>query len=319
MMAKSEAKLTIAAAAAEAAQNFHDTRALDAAHFSSLPRIGFDIGPVLSSLGRDDDSMHLMNEVVQLLHFVKLLAGEDNMFFISFMGKAQQQQTSLLMQKYPLMMSCFPSSRRFFNDSSTPAICMLQVCRKLSIDLMLEDNFGVCEVLRNADIRCFCPVFSESEKKCILPDNFGSWQDAVRGLLRELLETRQRLGIPDQPFNVFGPSSQRIKRTVVSEVPSQKRSRADTELPVRAQDSLDGWRLLALLSSIGTTEQVQNEEEQCKGRHTHQPSEKLRMPMTFPEWCDKCHQLAKEAGCLQCVTRWDSDQRRFGKAYAKLI
>ena len=203
------------------------------------------------------------------------------MFFISFMGKSQQHQTLLLMQKYPPLMSCFPSTRRFFKDSSTPETWMLQVCRKLSIELMLGDHLGVCEVLRNADIRCFCPVFSESEKKCNLPDNFGSWQDAVRGLLRELLETRQRLGIPDQPFNVFSSGSQRIKRTVVSEVPSQKRSRPDAELPVLPQDSLDGWRLLARMSSVGTTEQVQNEEERCKGRHTHQPTNwKL---MTFPE------------------------------------
>ena len=316
MMAKSEAKLTIAAATAEAAQNFPDTRALNAAPFSSLPRIGFDIGPVLSSLGRDDDSMHLSNEVVQLLHFVQLLAGDDNMFFISFMGKAQQQQALLLMQKYPRLMSCFPSTRRFFKDSSTPETWMLQVCRKLSIDLMLGDHLGVCEVLRNAGIRCFCPVFSESEKKCNLPDNFGSWQDAVRGLLCELLETRHRLGIPDQPFNVFPGGGQRIKRTVVSEVIPQKRSRTEAELPVSLEDSLEGWGVLKRSSSAGTTEQVQNEEERCKGRHMHQPTHgKL---MTFPEWCDKCRLLAKEVGCISCVTRWDSDQRRFGKAYAKL-
>ena len=165
MMAKSEAKLTIADAAAEAAQSFPDTRAMNAAPFSSLPKIGFHIGPVLSSIGCDDGSMHLSNEVVKLLHFVKLLAGDDNMFFVSFMPKAQQHQTLHLMQKYPPLMSCFPSTRRFFKDSSTPETWMLHVCRKQSIELMLGDHLGVCEVLRNADIRCFCPVFSESEKK----------------------------------------------------------------------------------------------------------------------------------------------------------
>ena len=316
MMVKSEAKLTIAAAAAEAAQDFPDTRARNAAPFNSLPRIGFDIGPVLSSLGCDDDSMHLLSEVVQLLHYAKLLAGGDNMFFISFMGKPQQQRALVLMRKYPQLMSCFPSTRRFFNDRYTPETWMLQVCRTLSIDLMLGFHLGICEEMRNAGIRCFCPVFSESEKKCNLPDNFGSWEDAVRGLLFELLETRHRLGIPEQPFNVFPAGGQRIKRTVVSQVISQKRSRTEAELPVSLEDSLEGRGVLARLSSAGTTEQVQNEEERCKGRHMHQPTNwKL---MTFPEWCDKCRQLAKEAGCISCVTHWDSDQRRFGKAYAKL-
>ena len=315
MMAKSEAKLTIADAAAEAAQSFPDTRAVKAAPFSSLPKIGFDIGPILSGIGCGDGSMHLSNEVVKLLHFVKLLAGDDNMFFISFMPKAQQHQILHVMKKYPPLMSCFPSTRRFFKDSSTPETWMLRVCRKHRIELMLGDHLGVCKVLRNADIRCFCTQCRHS----MFPDNFGSWQDALRGLLCELLETRQRLGIPDQPFNVFPPSSQRTKRTVVSEVRPQMRRRTDAELPVSLEDSLDGWRLLSRMSSVGRTEQVQNEEEQCKGRHTHQPTEYLRRFMTFPEWCGKCHQIAEKAGCQQCVMRWESDQQRFGAAYGMLI
>jgi hypothetical protein len=341
--------LSVADARAEAAERFLDNRSQHAVPFSKVPRLGFEGEGLLAFFGPYVDRMILSDGVLRLIPFVKLLAGAENMYLISGTGEAHSEQIRELIQHSPVLKTVFPVTRRFFwnNCSTTKAEWKLEICRTLHIDLMLDDNRNSCELLRNSDIRCFRSMWSDSEKDCTVSDNFETPDDAMRGLLRELLETRTRLGIPDHPFSVFGPGSQSVRRADLPEASSEALShtghQTTPQKPMLAtSDSLEGWRLMPLLSSVDTTDRgqrrpitlakrwatnpetpncgalvvwkpttstgyVQSDDDQCKGRHMHQPSQKRRRLLLYPQWRHECRELAVKARCARCIALWNAE------------
>jgi len=246
---------TVADAASEAAEQFLDNRSQHAVPFSNIPRIGFGGEGLLAFFGPYVDNMILSDEVLRMIPFVKSLAGAENMYLISRSSEAHSEQIRDLVEHSSVLKTCFPVSRRFFwnNCSTTKAEWELEMCRTLRIDLMMDDNRVSCELLRNSDIRCFRSMWSDCEADCTVSDNFETPDDAMRGLLRELLETRTRLGIPDHPFSVFGLGSQSVIRALphaIHQTTPEKRLFATS-------DSVQGWRPMSMVLPVDTTDRGQ--------------------------------------------------------------
>ena len=138
-------------------------------------------------------------------------------------------------------------------------------------------------------------------------DNFLSPEDAVRAVVRELIECRRRLGMPTAPFNVFGanvppPISQPCTEVAVLPAAQVEQDEPAAFLePENLEDSLVGWRLLPEPVPAEPTEQSQSS---CLGRHLHQPAVHRRKRMSFREWQNECFVQAKTARCQSCVEKW---------------
>lgn len=276
---------------------------------AGLPRLGFDVGGVLSTLGDDVADMQLSPGVVKLLSPVRALIGAENMVLISKVGYKRRLRTEELISRSWLLSSCFPPERCFFNrcDEQDKAQWKLLVCQRQRVNIMVDDNHHICKTLRAAGVRCFRPVGRGRERDARFPDNFLSPEDAVRAVIKELTECRQRLGLPTAPFNVFGvnvppPISQTSTAPAVMPVVQDKQDEpAAMPEPENPEDSLVGWRALPGFVPAEATRQSQSS---CKGRHLHQPADRRRKLLGFCEWQNECFEQAKKARCQSCVEKW---------------
>jgi hypothetical protein len=290
---------------------FHRQRSnpYQAVDHATLLKIGFDVGGVLSPIGNDVPDMQFSAGVVELLSQVRVLTGAENMVLISKVGYKRRCRIEKLISRSPLLSSCFPRERRFFSrcDEEDAAQWKLHVCRRQRVNIMVDDSYHNCKILRIANVRCFRPVGPGRERDVIHHDNFPSPEDAVRAVIRELTECRQRLGMPTAPFTVFRanaplPISQPCTAAAVLPV-AQVKQDEPTALPEQEnpEDSLIGWRSLPELVPAETTEQSRSS---CKGRHLHQPAERRRRLLSFREWQNECFEQAKIARCQSCVEKW---------------
>jgi hypothetical protein len=276
---------------------------------TALPKLGFDVGGVLSPLGNDVADMQLSADVVELLSQVQVLTGAENMVLISKVGYKRRRRIEELISRSPLLSSCFPSDRRFFSrcDEEDTTQWKLLVCRRQKVNIMVDDSYHICKTLRAAGVRCFRPVRPGRGRDVTHHDNFLSPEDAVRAVVRELTECRQRLGMPTAPFNVFGvsvplPISQPYTAAAVLLV-AQVKQDEPAALPEQEnpEDSLVGWRSLPGPVPAEPTKQSQSN---CKGRHLHQPANRRRKLLSFREWQNECFEQAKIARCQSCVEKW---------------
>ena len=276
---------------------------------AGLPRLGFDVGGVLSNLENDVADMQLSPGVVKLLSPVRALIGAENMVLISKVGYKRRLRTEELISRSWLLSSCFPPERCFFNrcDEQDKAQWKLLVCQRQRVNIMVDDNHHICKTLRAAGVRCFRPVGRGRERDARFPDNFLSPEDAVRAVIKELTECRQRLGLPTPAFNVFGvnvppPISQTSTAPAVMPVVQDKQDEpAAMPEPENPEDSLVGWRALPGFVPAEATRQSQSS---CKGRHLHQPADRRRKLLGFCEWQNECFEQAKKARCQSCVEKW---------------
>ena len=274
-----------------------------------LPKLGFDVGGVLSSLGTNVTDMQLSADVVKLLSHVKLLAGAENMVLISKVDVQRRCEIKNFISRTPLLSSCFPPDRCFFGtcDKEDAALWKLSVVRDQKVDIMVDDSYNVCKAIRTAGFRCIRPVKSGRGRDVMHHDNFLSPEEAVRAVVRELIKCRQRLRMPTAPFNVFGanvpPSiSQHRSVAVVLPVAENKQDEPAAFLePEKPEDSLAGWRRLPEPVPAETTERSQSS---CLGRHLHQPAVCRRKRMSFRQWQIECLEQAKIARCQSCVRKW---------------
>ena len=286
---------------------------------AAMPRLGFDVGGVLSSLETHDVAdMQLSPGVVELLSSVRALTGPENMVLISRVGHERRFRIEELISRSSLLSSCFPPERRFFNrcDSEDKAQWKLRVCQRQRVNIMVDDSFHICKTLRAAGVRCFRPVGRGRERDARYPDNFLSPEDAVRAVIKELTECRQRLGLPAAPFNVFSenvplPISLLLSQSATSTAPAvmpvvqvKQDEPAAMPEPENPEDSLVGWRALPGHVPAEATRQSQSS---CKGRHLHQPADRRRKLLSFREWQNECFEQAKRARCQSCVEKWTEE------------
>ncbi len=310
-----------------------------------LPKVGFDVGGVLSPLENDVPDMQLSGGVVKLLSDVRVLTGAENMVLISKVGYNRRCRIEELISKCPLLSLCFPEERRFFSrcDKENPAGWKVRVCRGEGVSIMVDDSFHICRKLRAAGVRCFRPLGHCRRKDCEHHDNFLSPEDAVRAVIRELTEVRERLGLPTAPFTVFRatvplPISKPCAAATVLPVAQVKQDQGAALLEQEnPEDSLIGWRSLGEPVFAETNERFkrrrvvplrmqENPEDavveafpspkppfeetteqprsSCKGRHLHQPAVARRRLLSFREWQNECFEQAKIARCQRCVEQW---------------
>ena len=274
-----------------------------------LPKLGFDVGGVLSSLGTNVTDMQLSADVVKLLSHVKLLAGAENMVLISKVDDQRRCEIKNFISRTPLLSSCFPPDRCFFGtcDTEDAALWKLSVLRDQKVDIMVDDSYNVCKAIRTAGFRCIRSVKSDRGRDVTHHDNFFSREEAVRAVVRELIKCRQRLGMPTAPFNVFGanvpPSISKHRSAAVLLPVAEKKQEGSVAFlePEKPEDSLAGWRSLPEPVPAETMERSQSS---CLGRHLHQPAVHRRKRMSFRQWQIACFEEAKIARCQSCVRKW---------------
>ncbi len=275
----------------------------------ALPKLGFDVGGVLSPLENDVPDMQLSVGVVELLSHVRVLTGAENMVLISKVGYKRRRRIEGLISRCPLLSSCFPPERRFFSrcDKEDSARWKLRVCRRQRVNIMVDDSFHICKILRLAGVRCFRPLGHCRRRDITHHDNFLSPEDAVRAVVRELTECRQRLGMPTAPFAAFRatgplPISQPCTAAAVLPVAPVKQDEP-TALPEQENPEDSPVDLCSSPEPV-VAETTEQPRSSCKGRHLHQPAVARRRLLSFREWQNECFEQAKIARCQRCVEKW---------------